>query len=107
MCSLHAYNKENYKSTDATDFGGGRPLPEYSKTDSLVSLCVSIKFIDTCLNVLDFFLRGVVAPIKKLMPTIYILPVFIKAVVFHHVGLSYMIETKDKYKSSVEEYFIE
>ena len=26
MCVLHAYDKENGKSTDATDFGGKRPV---------------------------------------------------------------------------------
>ena len=39
--------------------------------------------------------------------TIDILPVFIKSVVFHHVGLSWMIETKDQYKFAVDDNFIE
>ena len=47
MCDLYAYDKENYKSTDATNFYGGRPIPYYSTTVSLVSLCVSINFIYT------------------------------------------------------------
>ena len=36
-----------------------------------------------------------------------ILPVFIKDVVFNHVGLSWMIETKEKYKFVVDEHYIE
>ena len=39
--------------------------------------------------------------------TIYILPVFIKDVVFHHAGLSWMIQIKEQYKLAVEENFIE
>ena len=39
--------------------------------------------------------------------TIDILPIFIKAVVFHHVGLSWMILPKKHNKLSVEEQFIE
>ena len=39
--------------------------------------------------------------------TIEILTVFIKAVVFHHVGLSRMILTKEKYEFSFKEIFIE
>ena len=35
------------------------------------------------------------------------LPVFIKAVVFHHFDLPWMILTKEKYTFSVEEHFIE
>ena len=30
MCGLQAYGKLNNKSTDATSFGGGRNLPEFS-----------------------------------------------------------------------------
>ena len=37
--------------------------------------------------------------------TIDILPVFIKAIVFHHVGLSWMIETRYQYDFSVDKYF--
>ena len=32
MCGLHAYDKENYQSTGATNFGGGRPIPNDSTT---------------------------------------------------------------------------
>ena len=32
MCGLHAYDKENYQSTGATNFGGGRPIPDDSTT---------------------------------------------------------------------------
>ena len=39
--------------------------------------------------------------------TIDIFTVFIKAVVFHHVGLLWMIEAKDKYQFSVDDHFIE
>ena len=52
MCGLHAYNKENDKSTYATDFGVRIPLPDDSKRVSLVYLCVSINFIYTWINVL-------------------------------------------------------
>ena len=52
MCGLHAYNKENNNSTDETDFGGGRPLPDDSTTGSLVFLCVSINIIDNLISVL-------------------------------------------------------
>ena len=52
MCGLYSYNKENYRSTDATKFGGGRTIPDDSTTISLVSICVSIKLIDTWINIL-------------------------------------------------------
>ena len=39
--------------------------------------------------------------------TIDILPVFIKVVGFHNLGLSWMIETKDQYKFCVKAHFIE
>ena len=39
--------------------------------------------------------------------TIDILPVFINAVVFHHVGLWRMIEIKEQYKIFLGERFIE
>ena len=64
MCGLHVFNKENYNSTDATNFGGGRNIPDDSTTIYLVSLCVSINFIDTLIKVLEFFFHGVVLPIK-------------------------------------------
>ena len=64
MCVLHAYRKENDKSSDATNFGGGRPIPYNSTRISLVYLCVSINFIETWLNILDNVLHGVVVPIK-------------------------------------------
>ena len=53
MCSLHSYDKENDKSTYEADFGGGIPLPDDSTIKNLVSLCVSINFIDTWPNVLS------------------------------------------------------
>ena len=37
--------------------------------------------------------------------TIYTIPVFIKAVVFHHVGSSWMIKTKGKYDFSVDAHY--
>ena len=52
MCGLYAYNKDNDNSTDATDFGGGRPLPEYSTINPLIYPCVSINFIGTWSNIL-------------------------------------------------------
>ena len=53
MCGLHAYDKLNDKSTNASIFCGGRSLPEYYTIDSLVYLCVSINFIDTWLKALE------------------------------------------------------
>ena len=53
MCCLNAYDKENDNSTNATNFGGGRPMPDDSTSVSLVSLCVSINFIETWINVLS------------------------------------------------------
>ena len=60
MCGFNAYNKENDKSTDATNFDGGIPIPDNSTTISIVYLCVSIKSIYTWLNVLEnyFTWRG-------------------------------------------------
>ena len=51
MCGLHAYNKINDKSTDATSLDGTRPLPQYYKIGSLIYLCVSFNFINTWLKV--------------------------------------------------------
>ena len=48
---LHDNEKINYKSTDATIFGGGIPIPDNSTTSSLVSIYVSINLIYTWLNV--------------------------------------------------------
>ena len=45
MCGLNAYNKKYDKSTDATNFGGGRPVPEDSTINPLVSMFVIISFI--------------------------------------------------------------
>ena len=51
---------------------------------------------------------------KKIVPrkfyeivTIDILPVFIKYFVFHYVGLLRIIETKNQYKFTVKDHFIE
>ena len=52
MCGLHAYNKENHKSPYKKYFGCGRPLPKYSRTDSIVFLSVGINFMNAWLNVL-------------------------------------------------------
>ena len=51
ICGIHDYNKKD-KSNDAPNFGGGRPLPEYSIINPLVSICVSINFMDTWINAL-------------------------------------------------------
>ena len=48
MCGLHAHEKN--KSTNATQFGGGRPQPKYSTINHLVYLCVSINFIEIWIN---------------------------------------------------------
>ena len=66
MCGLHAYYKENDKSTDEKHFCGGRPIPDDSTKVSLVYLCVSINFIDTWPNVLAKQICGVVVSIKRI-----------------------------------------
>ena len=45
MCDLHAYDNKNDKSTDATNFGGGIPIPDDSTKISLVSIFSVINFI--------------------------------------------------------------
>ena len=52
MFGLHAHDKKKYMSTNTTKFGGGRPLPEYSKINPLVYLCVINNFIDNSINAL-------------------------------------------------------
>ena len=52
MWFLHAYDKQNGKSTDAIKLGGRIPIPEDSTINNIVTLCVSINFIDTWLNIL-------------------------------------------------------
>ena len=47
---LTCIRQKNYKSTDATKFGDGRPLPEYSTIYCHISLFIDINFIDTWLN---------------------------------------------------------
>ena len=37
--------------------------------------------------------------------TIYILQVFIKDIVFHHAGISWMIKTREQYDSAADEHF--
>ena len=53
MCGLHAYDKNNDTSTNATKFGGGIPLQADSKINPIVSLCVRINFIDTWIFALE------------------------------------------------------
>ena len=65
MCGLHANNKHNDNSTDAKNFGGGRPLPADSKINPILYLCVNINFIYACLNDSAKILCGVVVPIKR------------------------------------------
>ena len=50
MCGLHTYNKHKDNSTDAKNFCGVRPLPDYYTIYSCVSLCVSLNIIDTWLK---------------------------------------------------------
>ena len=52
MCILQAYDKENDESTDAKEFGGRRPIPNDYSTIFLVSICVTVNFIYTWINVL-------------------------------------------------------
>ena len=66
MCGLHAYYKQNNKSTDATKFGDGIPLPEDFTINNPVSLFVGITFINTWLNTSEKILRGIVLPIKTI-----------------------------------------
>ena len=53
MCGLHSYYKHKDKSTGATYFHGVWPLPEYSSVNPLISLFVTINFIDTWIKILD------------------------------------------------------
>ena len=48
---LACLQQRSGNSNDATKFGGGRPIPDYSNTTSLVYICVGVNFIDTWLNV--------------------------------------------------------
>ena len=42
MCILHAFGKRKDKSTGSKHFHGGHPLPEDSKLNTLIYLCVTI-----------------------------------------------------------------
>ena len=42
---------------------------------------------------------------KRVIPKRKILPVFIKAAVFHHVGISWMIEMEEQCDFSVDGYY--
>ena len=55
---------KNDKLTDATESDDGRPLPEYSTINMLVSLCVGINFIETWLNTLENIFCDIAVPIK-------------------------------------------
>ena len=50
---MYAYEKENDKSTYATNFCDRIPIPDDSTKISLVSLCAKIHSVDTWLNVLS------------------------------------------------------
>ena len=52
MCGLNTYDKKYDKSTDATNFGGGRSLSENSTIDSIVSIYIIINFMETWINAL-------------------------------------------------------
>ena len=52
MCGLNAYDKKYDKSTDATNFGGRRPLAENSTIDSIVSIYIIINLMETWINAL-------------------------------------------------------
>ena len=53
MCGLYAYNQCKENSTGATDFKVGRPLTSNSNVIPLIFLCVTINFIDACINRLE------------------------------------------------------
>ena len=53
MCDLHGYEKTMKGQMMQKNFGGGIPLSEEYTINPLVYLCVSIKFIETWLNVLE------------------------------------------------------
>ena len=55
---------KNDKLNDATESDDGRPLPEYSTINMLVSLCVGINFIETWLNTLENIFCDIAVPIK-------------------------------------------
>ena len=48
--------QKNDKSMDATNFGGGIFLPEYSKINPPIYLCVSINSIDAWIQTLEKFI---------------------------------------------------
>ena len=53
MCGLHYYDKPKENFTVATDFHGGRPLTKDSNINPIISICVTIDFIDTWSNTFD------------------------------------------------------
>ena len=53
MCRLHASDKRKEKSIGATYFHGGRPLPEDSNINTIISLCVTKCFIEAWIYTLD------------------------------------------------------
>ena len=54
MCGLNSYDKHNNNSTDATNFGGGRPIPEDHTINSQTYLYISIDFVVTLINDLAY-----------------------------------------------------
>ena len=53
MCGLHVFDKQNNKSTNATNFGVGKPQTESSTINTLVYLCVSMNFIYNWISTLS------------------------------------------------------
>ena len=66
MCGLRANDKDNYNSDDATNFGGGKTLLEYSTINPLFYFCFGVNSIDTWLNALAKHFHAVVVPIKRI-----------------------------------------
>ena len=53
MSGFYAYDQHEEKLTGATYFHGGSPLPNNSNVIAIVSICVTINFIDDWINALD------------------------------------------------------
>ena len=53
MCSVEAYDIMHSTWNYGASSGGGRPLPDESTTDVLVSLGITLNFIDSWLQLIN------------------------------------------------------
>ena len=66
MCIIYPYKDKKGNSTDAKNFGGGRPLTEYSTIIPLIYICVSINFIENLIQLCQIIiLYGVYSKRKR------------------------------------------